>query len=148
MPSVSSNGETCSLTQYNLLERKTKPTSHCRKEIFKQMKTHLSQNQDINDLIIAGDFNQDIASNEVKALCREIGVKDAHSYFNDIPIDQMDKTYVRGSTHVDSIAISCGLMNHVEGIELIGQNKIVISDHRAYILDINFEDYFETNLSS
>ena len=94
IPTASSNGETCSLTQYNLLEGQARSTTHYRKEIFKQIKSYLHQHQDIDDIIITGDFNQDIRSKEVKAFFREIGVKDAYSFYNNIPIDQMDKTYI------------------------------------------------------
>ena len=43
---------------------------------------------------------------------------------------------------MDSIAVSEGLIEFVEGSKLIYHNKITFSDHRAYIMDINIEDYF------
>ena len=63
-------------------------------------------------------------------------------------MDQMDKNYVRGSLPIDSIALSNGIMNYAEGLELSHQNKIVMSDYRACIMDINIEEYFDSNFSN
>ena len=65
LPATFPNGNVCSLTQYNLKEGKAKSTNKYRKEIFAQIKSYLARNDDISDLIIAGDFNQSVASKEV-----------------------------------------------------------------------------------
>ena len=65
LPTTSPNGNICSLTQYNLKEGKVKSINKYRKEIFAQIKSYLARNDDISDLIIAGDFNQSVASKEV-----------------------------------------------------------------------------------
>ena len=77
----------------------------------------------------------------------DIGVRDVHSFYNNIPLNQLDNTHVRGSVPIDSIAIRSGLMSHVEGIKLLERNEVVMSDHRAYLLDVNAEEYFESELS-
>jgi len=38
-------------------------------------------------------------------------------------------------------------MEYVEGSLLNECNEIIFTDHRSYIVDINFEDYFEDQLS-
>ena len=43
---------------------------------------------------------------------------------------------------IDLIAVSEGLIEFVEGSKLIHHNEIIFSDHRAYIIDINIEEYF------
>ena len=50
-------GPECSIIQYNIIERKVKGTNKYRKKIFKQIKRHLNKNNEINDIIITGDFN-------------------------------------------------------------------------------------------
>ena len=38
---------------------------------------------------------------------------------------ELDKVYVYGSSHIDSIAVSEGLIEFVEGLKLIPHNEIV-----------------------
>lgn len=147
IPAASSNGEICSLTQYNLNDGQAKSTNTYRKEIFSQIKDYLKKNDDIDDVIIAGDLNQDIASNEIQRFYRDIGVQDAHSYHNGIGLSQLDRTYIRGSAPIDSIALSNGIMEYVEGVKLFHQNEFVITDHRSYVIDINIQDYFDDEFS-
>ena len=117
IPATSSNGATCSLTQYNLQEGKSRSTKHYRTDILKQIKTYVMNNHEITNIIIAGDFNQNIGLDEIQRFYQEIGVKDTHSWFNNIQLDQMDRTHIRGSHPIDSIALSSGLMEAVEGVE-------------------------------
>ena len=147
LPSSSSNGPTCSLTQCNLVDGKAKTTTEHRKEIFYQIKMHLQGLDEVSDVIIAGDFNQNIASNEVQSFFRDIGAQDAHSIYNNVQLNQMDKTYIRSSSPIDSVALSSGIMDYVEGVKLLSQNEIVMSDHRSYAIDINLEEYFEDQFS-
>ena len=106
IPSSSSNGNICSLTQYNLLNGEAKSTTSYRKEIFNEIKEYLESNDDIDDILIAGDLNQNIASSEIQTFFREIGVQDSHSIYNNIQLDQLDMTYIRGSTPIDTIAMT------------------------------------------
>ena len=59
----------------------------------------------------------------------------------------MDKTFINGSNLIDTFAISEGLMEYIEGVKLVAHNEIVNTDHRAYIVDINIEEYFEDEFS-
>ena len=65
IPSSSSNGNVCSLTQYNLLDGEAKSTSDYRKEILKEIKDYIASNEDIDDVLLAGDLNQNVASSEI-----------------------------------------------------------------------------------
>ena len=47
MPTTSPKGLYCSLTQYNIIDRKAKLTTEYRKEIFKQLQYYMKNNQDI-----------------------------------------------------------------------------------------------------
>ena len=59
----------------------------------------------------------------------------------------MDHIEVRGSTPIDTIAISHGAMKYVEGSRLMECNKIIFTDYRAYIVDVNLNDYFDDQIS-
>ena len=50
------------------------------------MRDYSSNDNDIDNVIIAGDFNQSIASNEIQKFLRNAGVQDAHKTFNVIPL--------------------------------------------------------------
>ena len=58
-------GLKCCLAQHNILEGNAKEATEYRKEILVEMKKHVQVKKEINDIIIAGDFNQSIDSNKV-----------------------------------------------------------------------------------
>ena len=57
IPSSSSNGESCSYTQYVLVDKRVKTITDYRREVLQEIKHHILKNQDITDIIIAGDYN-------------------------------------------------------------------------------------------
>ena len=54
---ISSNKVCCSLTLYNRIDGKMNTTNVYRKEIFNNIKKHLIEDPDINDINICGDYN-------------------------------------------------------------------------------------------
>jgi len=69
LPAILSNGPKYSLTQYNIIEGKIKTINEYRKEI-----QYLKDNNNIDNIIIAGDFNQYIGLNEIQHFFIDIGV--------------------------------------------------------------------------
>lgn len=147
IPMSNQQGPKRNLTQYNVIEGNAKGATEHRKEIFKQIVTYIKSNQQIDDVILTGDLNQSIKSNEVQRFFEELGIEDVHSRVNNIPIDQLDKTYINGSQAIDTIAMSEGMFDYVEGSVLLSHAEIVQSDHRPYLVDINLEDYFNAELN-
>lgn len=78
----------------------------------------------------------------------EVGVVDLHSKINDTNIEHLDKTFVCGANPIDTIAISEGIGEFAEGGKVLGNNEIVFTDHRACLLDVNLDEYFNDALSS
>ena len=60
----------------------------------------------------------------------------------------MDNTFVWGLKPIDAVAIMSELMKCVKGCKLIYENEMVSSDYYRYIIDINFESYFDKQLLS
>ena len=60
----------------------------------------------------------------------------------------MDNTHKDGSKLIDSIAASYRIISYIERCKLIEANEVVLSDHRGYLVDINFELYFNEQMSS
>ena len=129
------------MTQYVKADGKIKSLATYRKEIFQEITKHVKE-QDITDIILAGDFNQGISEQVVKQFYVEIGVTDVYSKINNVMITQLDKTYKRGSRAIDSIAALFGIMQYIEGYKLLEYNKIVESDYRVYMIDVAIEEYF------
>jgi len=55
--------------------------------------------------------------------------------------------HVGRSILINSIAVSAGLLLFIEGSKLFNKNDIIILDHQACVLGINFEEYFNEQLS-
>lgn len=146
IPSTSSNGVKCSLTQYIRIDGNVRTTTEYRKEIFEDIKKHIRENPDITDVLIGGDYNQYIGDRQVMKFHEEIGIHNIHQIVNNVELHQMGKTYIHGSKMIDAVYVMNGLMEYVEGCKLIGNNEIVEGDHRGYVIDIALEDYFEDDL--
>ena len=75
--------------------------------------------------MISEDYNQSVASKEISKFHEDTGVYDVHHKHNNVEKDELDKTNVNGSTPIGSIAVSNGMMEHVEGFKLIDIEDVV-----------------------
>ena len=73
----------------------------------------MHQNYNINDIIIAGDYNQDIYSKEILKFHKDIGVKDMHAYLNNFNSTQLDNTYKYESKPIDSITVTNRILDYI-----------------------------------
>ena len=71
-----------------------------------------------------------------------IGMYDIHSIFNNILKEELDKTYKIGLTCINSISALLGIIEVGEGCRLIKANKIIITDYRIYLVNMNLKSYF------
>ena len=78
----------------------------------------------------------------MKQFYEEIGINNIYHRQNRIPLEELDKTSIKGLNLINSIVASEGVMEYVEGYKLLDYNEIICSDHQAYIIDINFKEYF------
>ena len=67
----------------------------------------------------------------------EIGVNDTHHRHNRMPLEELDKTIIKGSNPINSIVASEGMIEYVERHKLLDHNEITCSDYWAYTIDIN-----------
>jgi len=112
-----------------------------------EISNYVSKNEDIDDFIVAGDFNQYIQSKEIQSFFNRLGLQDIHSKQNHIIIDELDNTNIKGSKPIDSIAVTDRILEYIEGSALLHHNEIVPSDHRSYLVDFNAKEYFNVNIS-
>ena len=118
-----------------------------RKEIFNEIINHIKNNPDINNIIIGGDYNQNLNNNEVKRFQEAIGIYEIHPIINNVQINQIGKTYIHGSNPIDSLATSQGIIDYIDRCKLLSNNDIIELDHYSYIIDVALEDYFDDELS-
>ena len=77
-----------------------------------------------------------------------MGIKDIYQQYNFIELDKMDNTYIDGSKCIDTITASESILSFVEGCRLYEINKILDTDHRGYIVDVNLIVYFDQEFRS
>ena len=130
-----------------MIDGKVRLTGEYRKEIFNKIKKYVNSNEDINDIIIAGDYNQYVVDNEVRKFHAELEVSEIHHKVNNVELRELDKTYKNGSSPIDSIVALSSIMEYVVGYHLINYNEIVERDYQAYVIDINIEEYFDEAFS-
>ena len=75
-------------------------------------------------------------------------MQDVRSLCNNIPLERLEKTHIRGSKPIDSIALASRVLNYIEGMQLIPHNEFAVLDRKLYILDINIKKYFNDQFSS
>ena len=98
--------------------------------------------------MIAGDLNQNIASKQIQQFFNKIVVMDAHQWCKQINWNSIDHTDVRGFKPIDTIALSHGILEHIDGCRLLECNETKLTDHRSYLIDLNLEDSFQDQMSS
>ena len=131
-----------------MVTKYAKNPTHYRKERLKQIKQCVERNKDIDDIMFAGDLNQDVRSTEIQWFFNEIGLSDIHSRINKIEFENMSSANKNGSKPIDTIAATEGIIEHVDGCKLFSHAEVVISDHRPCVIDVNLEEYFNECFSS
>jgi len=84
----------------------------------------------------------------MKKFYQKINVRDIYQSYNFIPEKELDKTYIRDFKYINSIAVTQNLLDFVEGSALLEASEIIITDHRAILIDINLDSYFKETMSS
>ena len=125
IPSTSSNGVKCSLTQCHRVDGNIRTTNDHRAETLDDVRKHVRNNTDVSDIIIVGDHNQNIGDKKIMQFHEDIGVCNIHLTANDIELNQVGKTYIHGSKPIDAVHDTKGVMDFVEGCKLIGNNDIL-----------------------
>ena len=95
IPQVTNQGTHTSISQCNQMRGKMKTSTKCRKEMFKEIIYYIKSMKEPVDVMIGGDHDQDIESNETKEFFAELKLQDTHQTFNEIGLMQMDHTHSR-----------------------------------------------------
>ena len=81
------------------------------------------------------------------AFFAELQVQELHNIFNELDVKELDHMHSRGTKCVDSLVATPNIRKHTEGSRMFETSEIMITDHRAYRVDINLEEYFQKEFS-
>ena len=70
-----------------------------------------------------------------------------HKYINEIPDRDYDNTYKDRRNCMDIAVISYSLLEYVKSCKLVNFNKIMNSNYRWYLVDLNIVEYFRNSNS-
>ena len=70
-----------------------------------------------------------------------------HKHKNQIKHKESDNTYKYGSKCIDVVMCTYGIIDYISGCQLTECDKVIINDHRGYLVDIEIERYCETTIS-
>ena len=110
--------------------------------MLRELTTFIKSKQDINNCVIAGDFNKSIKSKTLQEFMIENGLMEIHTFINDPYNQAHDNTYIKGSKYIDTVMAITGLLEFIDRSKLIDFYKVMITDHCGYITDIALEEYF------
>ena len=120
---------------------KIKRAKEIRKELLNDLEKETNEIK-ATDVIIVGDFNEDVNAKDVQEFMVEMGLQEVFREIHEVNEDDRDGTFEYGKNVQITFQFSEGLLNVVEGTELIECNEVVDSDYLRCLTDVNFETHF------
>ena len=138
-----------SRVQYDRYNGEVKMSRQYRDELLNQLvdEIKIARNKNIKDIIIAGDFNQDIKEDQIKRFMRENGLFEVHKTLNEIEDMVKDRMQEKGSKQIDAVLAIEDVLRTIQGSILVDFKDIVDTDHRGFIFDIDVKEYFSVDTS-
>jgi hypothetical protein len=149
IPDLSKEGVIKSRAQYNRVLGEEYSAKYYRDLLLKEVTKEIRKvkEEGVKGIIVAGNFNQNIANQKLQEFMVENSLYEIHREVNDFKSSARDKTYNKGSNQIDAVLASEEVLNQVRGSRLVDFNEVVISDYRGFLIDIDFEQYFEITVS-
>jgi len=149
IPESTAKGILKSKAQYDRVSGEIKTTKEYRENVLEEISKEIKllQHEGVNGIILAGDFNQDIGSDRIQRFLCENGLYEVHREVNECEEQVRDKTYQSGSNQLDAVFVTRKVLRSIKGSKLVDFNDIILSDHRGFIFDMDFEEYFNLNPS-
>ena len=92
-------------------------------------------------------MNKDIGSTKVQQFFSNIRVQDVYHVLNNISFLEMNNIHITGFKPIYTIIVILNIIECIEGCKLYNTNEIIINNYQSYMVDINFERYFQAQLS-
>jgi len=148
MPENSSKGPCTVKHQCDVITGRKRNEKYYRAKTFEHIVQYVHKQQNVADIIIAGDINSGINEEDVEQFCIALGIFDVFSFYNNINEDEREKTYIRGRKCIDLVAMSAGLLGYLRGCKMVNFTEIICTDHRGFIVDLDLNSYFEVETSN
>ena len=132
-------------------DRKTgqiKTAKQHRKDVLESITHMISSQQNVDDVVLAADYNEDIESEEVEGFVIRNGLTDMFWHVRKDNMDARENTQRRGKKCIDSISVSEGLLPYIEGCEMTNYSEIIVTDHRGFVVDIDINAYLHIKIST
>ena len=144
IPDSSQPGILKSKAQYDRIKGEVRTAKRYRDDMLNELSAEVQKAKDdgVDGVIIGGDFNQNIDHPQIQRFMRENGLSDLHQEVTDSETYERDRTYKNGSNQIDAILATEFVSNAVRGSKMIDFDEIIITDHRGFLFDIDFNDYF------
>ena len=94
-----------------------------------------------DDYLIFGDFNESVCSPDMTKLMVDNGLHEIFGEAHNAKSEERDSTFEHGPNCTDAILGTEQILRLVQGIELTDFDKVIDTDHRGYVTDIDSEEY-------
>ena len=91
-------------------------------------------------MIVAGDFNESMKSDNAKSSVNETGLYNVFAETNGVEEDEREATCQHGSEGTYHFLATDGMLRKVKGCELTECSEFVESDHREHLMDVDFAE--------
>ena len=130
--------------QCNEMLGESHSTKYYRNKFLKDLSACIKESKEkrgIKEFILLGDVNEDAESTVISNFMLSNELINIHKQINMIETGELDKTFKYGSKCIDAALCTHGLIDCIEGCQLTECDKILMNDHRGYILDVNVESF-------
>jgi len=119
-------------------KRKKMKLLNPRHEVIKDLMEDIKKDiKNKNLIMVLGDFNENVYSEELNESFTEVGLSNVIREF--IKEEQGVRSYNRGTKVIDGIWVSCSLMPHVDKVGMAPFRNIINSDHRGIFMDVDLK---------
>ena len=108
----------------------------------------LLREEGIEEIIIAGDINQDITYIQIQNFMRENGLYEIHQELTNEDDPIRDQTYKNGSKQIDAVFSTESIVRVARGSKIVDFDEIIIIDYQGFLIDINVNEYFNLSAST
>jgi len=149
IPDSTSPGILKSRAQYDRRNGEVRMSRQYRDELLEKLSLEVekARNEGVKDIIIAGDFNQDIDGDQMRKFMRENGLFEVHEMVNETDNYLKDRTQENSTKQIDAVLATEGVLQTIRESILIDFKEIIDTDHRGFIFDININEYFTIEAS-
>jgi hypothetical protein len=134
---------TCYFQQWNLLNKGNEDDQiDPRKRLFEDLQTKIEELKgEGEEIIVLMDANDTLQmpNSQLTSWAVKLNLSDVHTTLHGT-VDE-PATYSRGSSRIDYILSTEGILNYITEAGILPLHELVLSDHRALFIDVNMRAF-------